>query len=120
MLETELPFWPTVLKYVKVVSNVITPPPLLHKRASMCNMSTTAASYMDSWTLVASSLKIVRNVLPPLGMKRACATYMPTTATGEMLKKEHAAVTWKKSSPPRGVGPTTTTTNNNNNSHSHK
>ena len=50
-------------------------------------MSTTAASYMDSWTLVASSLKIVRNVLPPLGMKRACATYMPTTATGENAQK---------------------------------
>ena len=43
-----------------------------------------------------------------LEQKRGCATYMSTTATGEMLKKEHAAVTWKNNSPPRGVGPKTT------------
>lgn len=55
-----------------------------------------------SWTLVANSLKVVRNVVSytppptPLEQKQTCATYMPTTAASEVLKKEHAAVTWKK------------------------
>ena len=44
-----------------------------------------------TWTLVANSLKAVRNVITPpthpLEQKRGCATH---TATGEMLKKEHA------------------------------
>jgi len=64
-----------------------------------------------TWTLVANSLKVVRNVVSytppptPLEQKQTCATYMPTTAASEVLKKEHAAVTWKKNSLPRGVGP---------------
>ena len=41
----------------------------------------------------------------PLEQKRACATYMSTTSTSEMLKKEPAAVAWKNISPPWGVGP---------------
>ena len=58
------------------------------------------------WPTVLKSSGVLLHPPPtPLEQKRACATSMSTTATSEMLKKEHAAVTWKNSSPPRGVGP---------------
>ena len=113
MLETELPFWPTVLKSSAMLLPL--PHPLVeHKRASVCNMSTCQHVNNNNnnnnknknkklhgplWPTVLKSsgtLLVTRPHPTPLEQKQACATYMPTTAASEVLKKEHATVTWKK------------------------
>ena len=55
------------------------------------------------WTLVANSLKSSGTLLhiPCVEHQRQCN--MSRTATSEILKKKHAAVTCKNSSSPQGV-----------------